>query len=203
MTTLLLLFVLGQGRPAADSRVFGCHAPFTSELTEERLVEIFGARNVQAGEFEFAEGLNEPGAVVFPDAPEDKIQVFWRDGAARSNPRVVRVRGERTRWRTADGITIETDLKTVERFNGKPFRLLGFGWDYSGTVMSWASGRLASNDAGTCRVRMRLTPPSWSREVRQVIGEREFSSGHPAMQALNPRVYELLLSFDGGARRQD
>jgi hypothetical protein len=31
--------------------------------------------------------------------------------------------------------------------------------------------------------------------IRQVVGQREYASGHPAMQKLNPTVYELLLQY--------
>jgi len=44
--------------------------------------------------------------------------------------------------------------------------------------------------------------PDWDRMdanstqlANQLKGEREFSSGHPAMQALNPAVYELMLQY--------
>lgn len=30
---------------------------------------------------------------------------------------------------------------------------------------------------------------------RQVLGDKEFSSGHPSMQALNPIVYEVFLDY--------
>jgi len=32
--------------------------------------------------------------------------------------------------------------------------------------------------------------------MNQLKGEREYSSGHPAMQALNPTVSELFLQYD-------
>ena len=199
MTPLLLLLLASQTGSVAESRVFGCEGPFTADLTEAKLVSIYGAANVRSGDVHFAEGLSEPGAVVFPDAPEDRIEVFWRDAATRTNPRVIRVTGRQSRWRTRDGITIGSDLKAIERTNRRPFRLLGFGWDYGGTVMSWGAGQLALLDATPCRVRIRLTPPE-GLAFKELIGERQFSSGHPAMQKLNPRVYELLLLFDPGDR---
>ncbi len=70
----------------------------------------------------------------------------------------------------------------------------------SRTVMSWSEGPLVAQDSADCRVRIRLAAPRDSTEdgrstlFRQLIGEREFSPGHPAMQALNPSVYELFFS---------
>jgi hypothetical protein len=45
---------------------------------------------------------------------------------------------------------------------------------------------------------MRLRPDAsaiGAPEYRQVVGDRVFSSGHPAMQALNPRVYQIIVSM--------
>lgn len=204
MTLLIALWLNLQASSSASSRVLGCHGPFTADLTEARLVEIFGAANVRTGDVYVGEGFSEPGAVVFPDSAEDRVEVVWGDGATRSRPRFVRVNNERSRWKLAGGIAIATDLKTIERLNGRPFRLLGFSWDYSGTVMSWAGGFLEREGTPTCRTGARLRPSAEQRDpiIRQVIGERRFSSGHPAMQQLNPRVYDLWLSFDR-PRRQD
>ena len=50
-------------------------------------------------------------------------------------------------------------------------------------------------------VRARLRPDPGkddaerTRWLKQVTGDREFPSTHAAMQALNPRVYEIWLEF--------
>jgi hypothetical protein len=199
VTTLLLLVMVSQAAAAPATREFGCHGPFTHDLTEQRLIEIYGAANVRAGEMYVGEGFSEPGAVVFPDSPSDRIEVVWSDEKERAFPRFVRVQHKGTRWRTIDGISIESDLKTIERVNGRPFRLRGFGWDYSGTVSSWSGGRLERGETAGCRMRVALLPPGgaegWPAVWQQVIGDRAFSSGHPAMQQLNPRVHRLFLTF--------
>ena len=198
MTTLLLLFIVSQAPDGATSRVFGCQGPFTSDATERRLIEVYGAVNVRAGHVDVGEGFSEPGAIVFPDSPVDRIEIVWSDGVKRARPRFVRVKSTSSNWKTTDLITIGSDLKSIERINGGPFRLFGFGWDYSGSVSSWARGRLERGETTGCRIRVALRPPGegeWPAVWQQVIGDREFSSGHPAMQQLNPRVYQLLLTF--------
>ena len=199
VTSLLLLFVVSQAPAGEASRVFGCDGPFSPSLTEQRLIETYGAANVRAGEVYVGEGFSEPGATVFPDSPLDRIEIVWSDGEKRAKPRFVRVRSTSTRWKTADLITIGSDLKSIERINGRPFRLFGFGWDYSGSVSSWAGGRLERGETAGCRMRVALLPPGgaegWPAIWQQVLGDREFSSGHPAMQQINPRVYQLVLGF--------
>ena len=199
MFTLLMIMVLGGQETAfAASRVLGCTGPFTTELTEQRLIQIYGAANVRAGDLYVGEGYYTPGTIVFPDSPKDRIEVVWHDSERRTHPAGISIRRDATNWRTATAITIGTDLKTIERLNRRPFRLLGFAWDYQGTVMSWSGGRLSEQDGRGCRVRMRLRPSGDERPAigNQVSGMAEFSSGHPAMQQLNPRVFELWLSFD-------
>jgi hypothetical protein len=199
MTTLLLLVMVSQAPAAATSRVFGCQGPFTPDLTEQRLIEIYGAANVRTGDVYVGEGFSEPGAVVFPDSSSDRIEIVWSNGEKRAMPRFVRVNSKSSNWKTTDLITIGSDLKSIERINGRPFRLFGFGWDYSGSVASWAGGRLEREETAGCRVRMAMRPPGgaegWPAVWQQVLGDREFSSGHPAMKQLNPQVYQLVLGF--------
>ena len=177
---------------------FSC-ATFPPDLSAADLRERFGEQHVQRAPVPWggAEGDSSEGTVLFPDDEHGRLQIFWRDSATQRQPEWVSVRGERSRWRTSSGVTLGTHLRELESLNGRPFRLLGFGNDVSGTVMSWSGAQ----DTERCRVRLRLQVP-WPRTdhgrsplYRQLLGEREFSSGHPAMQALDPAVYELFLQY--------
>ena len=67
-----------------------------------------------------------------------------------------------------------------------------------GMPMHWEGGRLSKSYLGPERVLLRLhpTPTQSSNAVwRQVNGDKGFSSGHPAMQTLNPAVYQMILVF--------
>ncbi len=181
---------------------FSC-STFPPDVGETDLKIRFGALNVTTGPVPFggAEGDLNEGTILFASTPGARLEIFWKDRERKRAPDWVSVRTKRSRWRTPGGITPGTDLKTIERLNGRPFRLLGFGTDVDGTVMSWSGGRLESQDTSVCRVRIRLSPlsqttrdgahPAW----RRLIGEREFSSGHPDMQTLDPVVYELVLQY--------
>jgi hypothetical protein len=95
-------------------------------------------------------------------------------------------------WTVAPGVSLGTRLSALERLNGRPFRLFGFAWDYGGTVADWEGGRLDALWPGQL-VRLRLQPEGGADGAlaRLVGGERLFSSAHPAMRALDPRVYDL------------
>jgi hypothetical protein len=189
--------------PTQDrSLPFSC-ATFSADVSAAALRERFGGEHVQTAPVPWggAEGDYNEGTVLFGKDPNARLEIFWRDTAGKRNPAWVSVRGTRSRWRTPAGITLGTHLRMLETLNAGPFRLLGFGTDVSGTVMSWAEGRLVTQDSAECRVRLRLGfARASTKDIRsplfsQLIGEREFSSGHPAMQVLNPSVYELFLQY--------
>ena len=78
--------------------------------------------------------------------------------------------------------------------NGRPFTLLGFGWDYSGTVSSWRGGSLERlNRKG--RVVVRLTPRPGLEPGRELSGDQEILSTHPGMQRLDPAIYDLVVDL--------
>ena len=160
-----------------------------AKTTYEALVKKFGAANVKKSDIDVGEGETQPGAVVFPDDPERRLEVIWNGPDQLSF-----VIHEKSRWKSA-GISLGTSLKQVERLNGKAFNLAGFGWDYSGTVNSWNGGQLQPKRPA-CRFIVRFSPDdSGQRQelVAQVSGEQDFSSAHPVMQQLNPRVYEIVI----------
>jgi hypothetical protein len=186
-------------RGESAKRLLSCEFPFDAEASAATLSEHFGPTNVASAEIDVGEGETEPGTAIFPHSPNERVDILWTDETRQHKPRAVFVRNG-SRWHTRAGLTLGVNLRTIERLNRRPFRLLGFAWDYGGTVMSWAGGVLESEQFGTCRVRARLTTgdirdSERARWFRQVIGAREFSSGHPAMQALNPFVYEIWLEY--------
>jgi len=138
--------------------------------------------------------------VFFPSVPTRRIEVVWPGGEPERGPRYVRLRGRPTEWRTKEGISIGTSLRQLERVNGRPFHLAGLGFDAGATVTSWDGGRLRLHADAQCRLLVRVDSlpqltPKQRALYSQVSGDRTFSSAHPAMRALNPRVAELLLEF--------
>jgi hypothetical protein len=93
------------------------------------------------------------------------------------------------------------DLQDIERRNGWPFRLRGLtGPEGLGVIRSWGQGRLRDAGDDGCRLRISLQS-SGDRPIdpalyRQVSRGSDFSSGHPAMQAINPRVASLWVAHD-------
>lgn len=99
-----------------------------------------------------------------------------------------------------EGIGLGTSLKQIEALNGYPFRLAGFAFDYGGTVLGCPVGRLHALGCDSSErnliVRFYTNGSQQPQAYRQVIGDREFSSGHLAMQALNPVIGQLIVTID-------
>jgi hypothetical protein len=199
----LPLLCYGQNRTATSWLILpggSKGGAITVQTTEADLVRIYGRPNVTATDVELGEGETEPGTELFSQDATRKIDILWKDAEAKRGPKSVRISGDKSLWRTVYGISLGTPLNRLEQLNRKPFRLAGFGWDYSGTVESWNSGALEQelhevNDAR--RVILRLMPSGGGsqREYVSVLGDRTFSSGHPSMQKLNPTIYEIIWLF--------
>ena len=179
--------------------IFELDKVFLPQTNAANLIERFGEANVTTERIYIGEGFYEEGTVLFKNSDEKKVEILWKDPESRQSPRLVMIRGKKSLWRTTKGLTLGLDLLTVEKLNRRPFRLAGFAWDYTGAVLSWSGGSLEVQGTDTCSVRARLGPEAQTRDemrqyYKQVQGDREFSSGHPAMQVLNPRVYMVILS---------
>lgn len=181
-----------------ERRVFECGTVFGPETTPASLVAVFGEENVVTKPVHAGEGGYELGTVIFPGT-DDEVEVLWKEPTLAGGPRIVRTRGAEGSWETPLGLKVGLDLRSIERINRRPFRLAGFAWDYGGTVASWEGGRLEQPPDATCGIRSRLSAGDlgddaalWRAE-RRVLGDDIFSSGHPSMQLLNPKIHELFL----------
>jgi hypothetical protein len=166
------------------------------QVSPELLARTFTPAQLREGAVEIGEGETRPGTVVFPDDPRRRLSIVWRERPSPAGRIWLMIDGE-SRWRGYRDIGLGTDLRTLERLNGRPFALAGFAWDYGGTVVDWRGGALASTATERCRLIVRLEPPSSARRdlVDQVIGDRDFPSDHPAMRALNPAAYQVILEL--------
>ena len=173
---------------------------FSPRTSEADLIARFGARNVTAAPVIGMDDGATGGTILFADSPDARAEITWRDSLTKQQLGSVIVRGAATRWRLRNGVVVGTDLKTLERANARPFRIAGLSTEAQGRVISWAGGALEQDSASAgCVAYVHLQPPSETTEnfplVRQVRSGREYSSAHPALQALNPRVVLIRLSY--------
>ena len=161
--------------------------PITATTTLADLEARFGAAALSPVEVDLGEGFTAAGVRV-RDGEDDAISVLWEDP---SRVRVTQLRDLGPAWRTPEGVGLGTTLAELEAAAG-PFELLGFGWDYSGTVLLTGTA-LAAWD-GLLVLRMRPTAPDAS--VDRVLGDNPYASSNPDVVALAPVVREVIVNLE-------
>jgi hypothetical protein len=148
------------------------------------LARIYGAGNVRYDKVHLAQGEYRQGAFIYKDTADALEVGFSEDG---KKIEFVRILGNV--WKSKEGIRIGTTLAELERINGGAFKFLGFGWDNGGNISNAA--KLPKG------VIISLTPTrnKESRQARQVQGDNEFSSRHPALKSLGVVVSAISVTF--------
>ena len=183
--------------------------PITASTTRAELDAMFGKENVQERNLDISEGP-EAATVVFGDDSSAALAITWD----RERPSTIHVCfGTQTgpcRWRTAGGIRIGLPIRELEKLNEKSFQLTGFGGEPQGTVTSWRKGQLEEDPAACGHLVVRLTPAaeltgtlskSEATLLKQLQGEKPYSSSYIPMLELNPIVSALEMQFLGPACR--
>ncbi|SFD23414.1 hypothetical protein SAMN05428997_121112 [Bosea sp. CRIB-10] len=198
LATITLVAFVGPAW-AQTPDLLACSGPFAREADEASLIKAFGAGNVQRARIEIGEGEKAAGAILFPKDRKRRLELSWRDGKKRRGPGTIYVR-EGSAWAVAgpagERLAIGSALTAVEAANGKPFSILGFNWDYSGTAADWQGGKLEKAFGG-CRLTIRFGYPEAAdaKALDRLSGDKEFSSADPDMRLVKPTAYEILLSW--------
>ena len=179
--------------------------PITASTTRADLDAMFGKQNVQERNLDISQGP-EAATVVFGDDASVALAITWD----RERPSTIHICfGTQTgpcRWRTAGGIRIGLPIRELEKLNEKSFQLTGFGGEPQGTVISWRKGQLEEDPAACGHLVVRLTPAaeltgSLSKNeataLKQLQGEKPYSSSYIPMLELNPIVSALEMQFVG------
>jgi hypothetical protein len=197
-STFVVLSLAAVGGAPAE-RTLQCDTLFTPQVGASDLEKVFGPENVVTADIYLGEGEYESGTVLFPSSAHDRVEIRWHDKVARRYPASVEARAPSS-WKAPLDISVGMDLLKVERINGRPFRLRGYGSDGSGWTRSWGQGRLEAMSG--CHLNLRLQydwnierSPSDDRLFRQAFGDF-FSSGHPAFQKMNPKVTSIMLTYE-------
>lgn len=187
----------GSKSPASEWQIVpGRAGPVTSQSSEAELRQRFGPSAVESTRIDIGEGETAVGVVLYPGDSLRRAEVIWQDSVNRRRPARLILRGNRTLWQLNRGISLGTNLQELERLNGRPFLLAGFGWDYAGVITDWKGGALDSALAG---IKLYLDPGSAQYESKpysEVLGDQDYSSSLPPMQQLNPRVATIFVDFE-------
>ncbi|MBO0757042.1 MAG: hypothetical protein J2P54_14370, partial [Bradyrhizobiaceae bacterium] len=152
-------------------------------------------QNITYSEVDGPEGTKLMASVLYPKDPKRRLEVLWQNEETRSDLSVISINGQST-WIAPKGLKLGVPLVMLERFNGRPFKLAGFDWDYGGAVRDWMEGALSILPGG-CNMGMKLAPdPNTLAATRtEVSGDKEFMSSDPLIRAANPTVQEITIGY--------
>jgi hypothetical protein len=136
----------------------------------------------------YPEGMGEYQNTLLYPHTKNEVEFVWLDDSVNFSGLIyIKVSGQKTGWKTAEGITLGTTLKELESLNQKPFVFYGFGWDYSGMV-DWDNGHLFER-----RIFVSLDYPGESipPEFDALVGDHQMKSDSELAQKANPVVREV------------
>jgi hypothetical protein len=182
-------------KPAERTHSVTCAGPFARTANHAQLEAAFGAKNVVFTQVDAPGGTKLNASVVFPDDPKRRLEVLWHDEAARARPSAIVITGA-SRWLGPRGVRLGLAMAEIEKRNGKPFRLSGFGGDYGGSVADWDGGKL-DQLGGACRMGMRFVADAKAapEALAKVGGDQPFSSNDAEMRTVKPRVSEIIVGY--------
>ncbi|MEW6121493.1 MAG: hypothetical protein AB1698_02680 [Pseudomonadota bacterium] len=180
--------------PDAPPRVFECKGPWAPTTTDVNIMADFGQNNVAHADVPQPNGSMAPGSILLPNEPKLRVDVAWADAIGYSMPLRASFT-EETRWSVA-GVAIGSSIADVERINGRPFRIVGFGGNNGGAIVDWRGGQLG-NLPGPCRLGVQFAISALASDSAQAkaSGPKVFNSNDPAVRALSPTVGQFWVNY--------
>jgi hypothetical protein len=175
--------------------VVACNGVFAKDTTHLKLAIKYDSRNVVFGQVDGPDGSKIPGSILFPNDPKRRLEVLWNNEGARADVQVIAINGK-SQWSAPKGIRLGLGVAALEKLNGRPFKLSGFGADGATSVLGWEGGALATLPGG-CKVGVRLFEDRKSPEDarKAVAGDKELMSNDPGMRTVKAAVGEILIGY--------
>jgi len=141
------------------------------------------------------EGSKIPGSILFPSDPRHRLEVIWANDVGRSGTSIIAINGK-SQWSAPKGMKLGLPLAALEKANGKPFKLSGFGADGTAGIAGWEGGALGSLPGG-CKIGMKLAADTKATpDARSAVAaDKEFLSNDASVRALKPTVVEILIGY--------
>ena len=179
---------------SAQPRQIECRGAFARDSSHIRLAQVFGPDNVAYTEVDGPENSKLMASVLFPRDPQRRLEVLWNNDSSRSGTQVIAINGK-SAWSAPRGIKLGTAIATVEKLNGKPFTITGFGADGSSTA-NWQGGAMLSLQGG-CKIGMRFAadPRTPDEARRQISQAKALPSNDPGVRAVRPTVVVILVGY--------
>ena len=144
------------------------------KASETDIMQAYGP-DAKKGTIYLVEGMEGEGIILF-EGTKNQVDIYYDPEIAQNKPAFIRINQPGTDWKTDKGITLGTSIEELQRINGKPFMLSGFGWDYGGRVTDWQGGAL---DAG---LMIQLEYAGDGEMPESILGEKTVPSDDPLLQ---------------------
>lgn len=164
------------------------------QATQASLKKSYGSRAAPDEEHILDEqGAGTEGWILYSKDPNRRVEIVL---SPEHTPKEAWLKGRVSKFKTKEGLTLGMTLKELEALNGKPFELLGFGWDYGGFVSSWSGGKLAGvYSKEKIAIQLGAREDVWKKlkkdEIGAVSGESAFSTNSDLIQRLDLRVIQI------------
>lgn len=166
--------------------------PIERGMTLAGLKMRVGAAKVKPYAVPVGEGETMDGAKVFAGTDSELHVIFNPAGKEKEITDIVIV-GKA--WKFDTGLRVGMTVEEVERINGAPFIMSGFGWDYGGFA-NFEGGRLAA------KVSLRFNPPP-GEIPDELIGEKDIPSTDKVLRKARPVVEDITILFPVAEDQQE
>jgi hypothetical protein len=179
----------------ATPHTVACSESFGKDSSHLKLAMGFGFRNVTATDVEANDGTKVAASVIFPDDPQQRLEVWWIDATSHSGIYLIDITGQ-SGWAAPDGLRLGLTLAEVEKLNHKSFKLKGFDKNGVATTSDWGGGELASL-AGGCNagLSLRADPKVSAKIIGALSPNKEYASSNPQVRAAKPIVSEIVIGY--------
>jgi hypothetical protein len=154
----------------ATAHAVACSGSFGKDSSHLKLAMGFGFTNVTATDVEAKDGTKVAASVIFPDDPQQRLEVWWKNTTS-SGTYLIVITGQ-SEWTAPGGLRLGLTLAELEKLNHKSFKLKGFDENGVATLSDWGGGELGSL-AGGCNAGLSLCrSESISKNYRRVVAEQ-------------------------------
>lgn len=175
-----------------------CSGLFGAGASHAALAKTFGAENIAYKRIDAPQGSTGMATILFEQDRKRRLVIEWFDENNRARPIYFSI-DSASQWIAPLGIRIGTPIEEVEKLNGKPFRLNGFGWDLGGAARFGKNDGKLGNLPGGCHLGLTFEPTAeglpLGGKYRVLSGNRDLASGLPLLREVKPVVAEILIIF--------
>jgi len=193
----IALLLAAAGIARAEDRI-DCMGLFGRDTSHTALTEAFGVANVVYKRISAPQGSTGMGTILFEHDRKRRLLIEWRDEEKRARPIYIGI-DAKSGWIAPLGIRAGMSIEDVEKLNGKPFRLNGFGWDLGGAARFGKQDGNLGNLPGGCHFGFTFEPSTeglpLGGKYRPLSGNVDLRSDMPLLREVKPVVVEILIVF--------